>query len=263
MSKNRKYRQEPPVWVFHNFLTKYKTVKKLLYKTSITANDYVIEIGPGKGHITGLLLQRCRKVTAVEIDKKLYDRLIEKFNGAKNLSLYNQDFLQWHLPATESYMVFANIPFCHTTDILRKLTESRNPPTESWLTMEKGAAKRFIGKPCETMRSLLIKPMFDSSIVYHFCREDFHPKPGVDVVLVHLKKKAQPDIPPSQWRAYERFVSNGLRNNGAELQRMFTKKQLSRALREAGIHSFVSGEMLYVQWLCLFRCYREHVLCMR
>lgn len=260
MSKNRFKGQKPPVWVSQNFLTSYKTIKRLLLKTNITINDHIIEIGPGKGHTTGLLLQSCRKVTAVEIDEKLYGRLLEKFSGAKNLNLFHRDFLPWRLPACGSYKVFANIPFCHTTNILRKLTESKNPPIEAWLTMEKRAAKRFMGKPHETLRSLMIKPKFDLDIVYHFRREDFHPKPGVDVVLVHLKKKAHPDIAPSQWRDYERFILRGLQNNGAGLRRMFTKKQLFRAFREAGICAFTSGEMLYVQWLCLFRCYCKYVL---
>lgn len=243
-----------------NFLTSYRTIQRLLHKTNITADDHVIEIGPGKGHITGLLLQSCRKVSAVELDEKLYEKLLEKFDGAENLILYHRDFLQWRLPASENYKVFANIPFCHTTDILRKLTESKNPPTEAWLTMEKGAAKRFLGRPRETLRSLMLKPVFDLDIAYRFRGEDFHPRPGAEVVLVHLKKKEKPDVPPSQWRDYERFVSTGLLNHGAGLQRVFTKKQLSRAFREAGVDGFLSGEILYVQWLCLFRCYSKHVL---
>lgn len=260
MSKNRKAEQKPPVWVSQNYLTSSKTIKRLLHKTSITASDHVIEIGPGKGHITRLLHQNCRKVTAVELDEKLYRNLLNKFRGFENLNLCHRDFMKWRLPSAESYKVFANIPFSHTTDIVCKLTESKNPPTEAWLTMEKGAAKRFTGKPHETLRSLMIKPVFDLKIIYHFSRDDFHPKPGVDVVLLHLKKKAQPDLSPAQWRDYKYFVSNALRNNGAELWRMFTKKQLRRAFREAGISDFTSGEVLYVQWLCFFRCYYKHVL---
>lgn len=260
MSKNKNEAQKLPVWVSQNYLTSNKTIKRLLHLTSIAASDHVIEIGPGKGHITGLLLQNCREATAIELDEKLYRNLLEKFRGVENLNLYHQDFMQWQLPSAESYKVFANIPFCHTTHILRKLTESKNQPAEAWLTMEKGAAKRFMGKPHETLRSLMIKPVFDLKIIYHLRREDFHPKPGVDVVLFHLKKKAQPDVLPAQWRDYEHFVSNALRNHGAELRRMFTKKQLSRAFREAGISDFTTSEILYVQWLCLFRCYYKHVL---
>ncbi|TWH58321.1 23S rRNA (adenine-N6)-dimethyltransferase [Desulfitobacterium sp. LBE] len=263
MSKNKKQGQKLPLWVSQNFLTSHRTIIKLLGRTTIGIHDHVLEIGPGKGHITRLLVDKCRKVTAVEIDARLYDKLLEKFKGTENLHLYHQDFLQWRLPASGAYKVFANIPFCHTTAILRKLTESRNPPTEAWLVMEKSAAKRFMGKPRETLRSLLLKPLFDLDIAYYFQREDFHPKPGVDVVLIHLKKKTQPDISPAQWRHYERFVANALQGGGAGLGRMFSKRQLSRAFREATIHGFVFGEILYVQWLCLFRCYCKHVLRIR
>lgn len=75
MSKNRSQGQTLPLWVSQNYLTRYKTIKSLLSRTTIGANDHVIEIGPGKGHITGLLVESCRKVTAIEIDEKLYDRL--------------------------------------------------------------------------------------------------------------------------------------------------------------------------------------------
>ena len=146
MSQNRSSGGKAPLWVSQNFLTSYQTIKRILDRSTLGTNDHVIEIGPGRGHITSLLIKKCQKVTAVEIDKKLYDTLFEKFNDTENLRLYNQDFLKWQLPVSGAYKIFANIPFSHTTAILRKLTESRNPPNEAWLTMEKGAAKRFMGK---------------------------------------------------------------------------------------------------------------------
>ena len=51
--------------------------------------------------------------------------------------------------------------------------------------MEKGAAKRFCGKPNDTLQSLQIKPFFDSNVIYRFRREDFHPMPRVDAVLLY------------------------------------------------------------------------------
>ena len=251
MSKNN----SPPTWVSQNFLTGAKIIRRLLRKTSINSQDHIIEIGPGKGHITGVLLRRCKKVSAIEIDKSLYHRLHAKFETAGNLKLYHLDFLKWQLPAHGTYKVFANIPFCHTTDIVRKLAESINPPAEAWLTMEKGAAKRLMGIPRENALSLILKPLFDMRVMYHFAREDFHPMPGVDVVMVHLKRKELRDIPLPQWRSYRRFVATATKNNCAGLARIFSKKQLSRACREAGLSDLVSGEILYIQWLCLFRCY--------
>ncbi len=248
----------PPVWVSQNFLTSARTIQRLIRNTTLSSRDHVIEIGPGKGHITGRLMQSCRQVTAVEVDQKLYDRLLDKFRGAENLDLHHRDFLKWDLPASGSYKIFSNIPFCITTNILQKLALCKNPPAEAWLIMEKGAAKRFMGTPRESLRSLMLKPVFDLKIVYHFRREDFHPKPGVDVVMLHLKRKAQPDVPPCQRDAYERFVATGLREGKCGLGRMLGPGRLAKALGMSGMgHGFTPGETLYIQWLCLFRCCRE------
>ena len=73
--------------------------------------------------------------------------------------------------------------------IVRKLTENANPPSEIWLVMEKGAAKRFLGVPVETKYSLSLKHKWKPSIVYFFKKEDFHPKPSVDSVLLHFLHK--------------------------------------------------------------------------
>ncbi|HPL54729.1 MAG TPA: rRNA adenine N-6-methyltransferase family protein, partial [Bacillota bacterium] len=90
---------------------------------------------------------------------------------------------------------------------------------------------------------------FDLDIAYYFSREDFHPKPSVDAVLLHLKKKSQPDIPANQWFAYEQFVSKALKYG---FRSLFTSKQLSRAFRQAGVQNknITPTEILYVQWLC-------------
>ncbi len=102
-------------------------------------------------------------------------------------------FLTWPLPKSD-YVVFANIPFSITSAILRRLTQGSHP-REAWLVMEKGAAKRYMGRPETTRKSLLLAPWFDCDIAYHFRREDFHPAPGVEVVLFHFKRREAPDLP--------------------------------------------------------------------
>ncbi len=172
--------------VSQNFLTSGRLIKRLLDKSSITKDDHVVEIGAGKGHITRQLIARSGNVTAVEIDPRLHSRLCESIGGADNLKLVRGDFLGYNLPS-KPYKVFANIPFNITTEIMRKLAYAQMPPSEVWLVMEKGAAKRFMGKPAESAASLMLKPFYDIDVTYHFQREDFHPMPSVDTVLLHMK----------------------------------------------------------------------------
>ena len=124
-----------------------------------------------------------------------------------------------------------------------------------WLIMEKGAAKRFCGQPRESRISLQIKPFFDVQIVYHFRREDFHPMPRVDIVMLEFQQKSHSDLPVSQQAAFSAFFEQVHRKG---LYKLLTKKQVSTALRLAGLPPIEpSGNMQYVQWLCLFRCWQQ------
>ncbi|WP_010267842.1 rRNA adenine N-6-methyltransferase family protein [Paenibacillus senegalensis] len=112
-----------------------------------------------------------------------------KLSAVHNLELIDGDFLKYQLPNERSYIVFANIPYFITTRIIEKLTEAKKPPVDIWIVVEKGAAKRFLGIPYETRNSLFLKTNWEMKIIYHFQRVDFHPKPSVDSVLLHLSLK--------------------------------------------------------------------------
>lgn len=172
-----------------NFLTGRRLLERIVNKSTITRNDTVLEIGSGKGHLTEVLCRKADFVYSVEIDRKLYEHAKERLKNAGNLKLICKDFMEYHLPNKGNYKVFANIPYYLTTKIVRKLTEDAHPPSEIWLVMEKGAAKRFMGIPTETKYSLSLKPRWKLDIVYFFNKEDFHPKPSVDSVLVHFLPK--------------------------------------------------------------------------
>lgn len=193
---SRKYRRNrkksahlQEIYVSQNFLTSRRLLERIVRISTITKNDLVIEIGTGKGHLTEVLCRRAKYVYSMEIDKKLYERAKERLQKEDNLKIMCRDFMQYQLPSRINYKVFANIPYNITTGIVKKLTEDAHPPSEIWLVMEKGAAKRFLGVPKETKYSLLLKRRWDLEIVYYFSREDFHPKPSVDSVLLHFSQK--------------------------------------------------------------------------
>jgi len=254
VSKNQHSAQD--LRVSQNFLTSRAVLRRIVRLSSITKDDCVVEIGAGKGHITRQLGEIGGQVLAVEYDSALAQRLTRDFAGNAGVRIIHADFLRWNLPKTP-YKVFANIPFSRTSEILRKLTQAKNPPQEAWLVMEKGAAKRFLGKPQESAASLLCKPWFDAEIVYHFRREDFHPAPRVDTVLLYLTHKKTPDIPMQQRGLYTHFITDCLHSPQGAAKHL-TKKQISTALRLAGLPQIgTARETLYIQWLCLFRCYAE------
>lgn len=244
--------------VSQNFITEQKLIRRIIRLSGISKEDTVLEIGTGKGHLTEALCREAGYVHSVEIDRRLYESAGSRLAKQTNLTLIHGDFLQYHLPAKGDYLVFANIPFFITTQIVEKLTSAVNPPKDIWLVMEKGAAKRFMGMPEETQRSLLLKVHWDMEVRYHFRREDFHPMPSVDTVLLHFSLKPVPDLGKKEFDAFRRFVAYSMKYGICGKRGLLTNRQAEAALKQAGLpHAHEDGVTLYIQWLCLFRCWRN------
>ena len=247
--------QTMPYSVSQNFLTSQKTISGLLAKTDLSSADTVLEIGAGKGHITRALSRCCGQVISYEIDPRLFYRLAG--TTEKNVRLICGDFLKAPLPKTP-YKVFANIPFSCTTAILRKLTDSPNPPLAAWLVVEWGAAKRFCGQPRETQSSLLLRPFFQTRILCTIPREQFHPSPRVDAALLELRRSPHPDLSLAQRREFADFIARCQKYGFSHPCSLLTRRQAATALRQAGLPQIErSGNTLYVQWLCLFRYWQQ------
>ncbi|GAB2567857.1 23S ribosomal RNA methyltransferase Erm [Gracilibacillus alcaliphilus] len=244
--------------ISQNFITSKAIIKRIVARSTIQSEDTVLEIGTGKGHITAELARRSKLVYSVEIDPVLYRKAKQRLKPFYNIRCIHADFLKYSLPAAQQYKVFANIPYSLTTKIIKKLTTSHNPPTDMWLTMEKGAAKRFLGQPNESIKSLLLQPFWDIKIVYHFKRDDFHPKPSVDSVLIYLSQKESPDIGFHELQAFEKFLRYSFQWGLYGKRKLLSKKQISTALKLANLPPLEpAAPISYEQWICLFQCYQK------
>ena len=174
--------------------------------STLGPDDLVVEIGPGDGAITAILLERCRHVIAVEKDPVQVERLDRRFAGERCLTLFAADVLDFPLPHSP-YKVFASIPYNATAAIVGKLTTGTAPPEDIYLVMQREAAERFMGEPRETLAGLRIRPWFAPDIVHAFRRTDFRPVPAVDSVLLRLERRARPLVELSLRSRYENLVS--------------------------------------------------------
>jgi 23S rRNA (adenine-N6)-dimethyltransferase len=249
------------IFYAQHFLKDPCLVASLLDRCNIGPDDVVYEIGPGKGIITEQLAQRCKQVIAIEKDPRLSDLLLQQFADMPNVTIHEGDFLHYRLPR-KPYKVFANIPFNITRAIVTRLTAAEYPPEDAYLAMQKEAADMFLGKPHESLCTVLLKPWFEVEIVHRFRRKDFVPKPRVDVVMLRLRKRGPPLVNRADRQRFRDFVVYAFTTwrpaLGSILKGIFTGQQLKHIRRELGVDLDVTPTSLsFEQWLNLFEYFKN------
>jgi 23S rRNA (adenine-N6)-dimethyltransferase len=243
-------------------LRRTEFVTGLVERADISHDDLVVEIGPGKGVITQQLTKRAGRVIAVEMDSELATGLRTRFRDSTNIRIVRADFLRWQLPQ-EPYKVFSNIPFNMTADIVRKLTEDKNPPLVAYLIMQDKAAFRFMGKPKESQISILLKPWFEMGIVADIDRREFTPVPKINAVLAEFRKRQQPLVESQNRQWFRDFVVYGYTQWQPTIldsfRRVFSPKQRSIIERELRIREEKPSDLTLEQWLKLFETFMVYV----
>jgi 23S rRNA (adenine-N6)-dimethyltransferase len=246
-----------------NVLKSSKLVHSLLDTTSIAPSDIVYEIGPGRGIITMELARIVSRLIAVEKDSLLFDRLRRRFQDVANVQIVSGDFLQYHIHH-QRYKIFANIPYNITAEIVRKILNTPPFPSEAYLVMQKEAAEKFSGSPCETQFSLLAKPMFDLQIIRELRRTDFVPVPRVDSVLLRVEKRPAPLVQKEEISLYRSFIRYGFgtwkHNLKLIFKSVFTYPQWKRLANDLCFPlDATPSQLTFPQWLSLFECFKQRV----
>lgn len=176
----------------------------------LVSSDTVLEIGPGLGTLTSVLLARANRVEAVEFDGELARKLPAQFPG-KNLTVHNEDILKFDLSKLPAgYKVVANVPYYITSKIVHLLSESANPPSLAVLLVQKEVAERLAAHAGD-MSTLSV-----SAQLYHEVElgplvpaEYFVPPPKVDSQVVILRRRPAPLFEDLDTKAYFRVVKAG------------------------------------------------------
>lgn len=209
-----------------NLYINKENLKRVIDAINLNSFDTVIDIGAGKGFITQELVKHCDNVIAYELDSKYFGILEELFKDNPNVVLKNENFLTSTLP-NEEYKVFANIPFSLTSDIINKITETDSKLTEAYLFVQKESSERYVGILKNTQIATILSSIYDLCITEDFEKRDFNPIPSVDVVLLKIMKKDNPEIEFKLYRDFITYIFNQMNGNVLDtLKKLFTSNQL-------------------------------------
>jgi 16S rRNA (adenine1518-N6/adenine1519-N6)-dimethyltransferase len=253
-----------------HWLRSEKALQSIIRAAELGDGDRILEIGPGMGALTQMLLQTPASVVAVEIDRDLCPKLVAKFGQHEQFLLLEGDILSLDLKALirpEIYpnKVVANIPYNITGPILDRVLGTVEKPTQPAfdsivLLLQKEVAQRITAKPgSRTFGSLSVHCQYlaDCDWIADVVAKAFFPPPKVDSAIIRLRPRPYADpVEQPQW--FSKLVRMGfqtrrkmLRNN---LQTIVERDRLSAILEQIEANPQARAEELSVsQWVALSR----------
>ena len=239
-----------------NFLRDPNYLKKIADASQAGPEDRVLEIGPGLGHLTGVLVKRAKKVLALELDVRLIPLLQQEFGNVQNIEVLHADALEYaygSLPGR--WKVVANLPYYISTPIIQKLIAHREKFVSLTLMLQKEVAVRIASPPGNKdygYLSVLVQLYAEPRIEFLVPPEAFTPQPEVDSAVITLVIRKHPAVMLADEKFFMRVVKAAfsqrrktLRNALRQLEVPSDKMQL--ALNKTGIDLGRRAETLSVE----------------
>jgi 16S rRNA (adenine1518-N6/adenine1519-N6)-dimethyltransferase len=231
---------------------------------SVEPGDVIIEIGPGLGTLTQKLLHAGAKVEAVEFDIELSDSLKNRLVKTEELTVVNQDILSYDFSKLKpGYKVVANIPYYLTSNLIKVLSETSNPPKSATLLIQKEVAERLCAGPGDmSLLSVSAQMYFECRLGPIVPAALFTPPPKVDSQIVHLDRREQPLFGDADPRVLFRVVKAGFSNRRKTLHNSLSgglhmsKDDSKKLLESAEISTQARPQELSLQeWINLSEKY--------
>ena len=246
-----------------NFLIDEYTVSSIVEKANVSKNDLIIEIGPGLGTLTSILLEKAGKVVCVELDPKMIEIIKDRFSLYDNFEFIHDDILKVDLKKLISensnfnnVKVVANLPYYITTPIIMKLLEEKLNLTSITVMVQKEVAERLAEIPGGKDTGAItysINYYTNPKIILNVSKDCFIPSPKVDSAVIQLEVLNTPKIRVSDENLFFKIVKlaflqkrktliNSLSNSGLQ-----SKNFLEKMLNDLSIDYKVRAEQLSLE----------------
>ena len=179
-----------------NFLVDESYARRIVGALAPSAGETIVEVGPGRGALTALLLEKGARVVAVELDRELVPLLRERFGGREDFKLIEADALEVDFcaavaPAATARVV-ANLPYNISTAILQRLIEQRRCVPEMVLMLQREVVERITAPTGSAERgylTVLVEAFCESEALFDVPPGAFRPVPKVWSTVARLRAR--------------------------------------------------------------------------
>lgn len=239
-----------------NFLHDQNQLRRIIDAAEVNNTDRVLEIGPGLGPLTELLLARAGHVLAIEKDRRLYEILNERFSQAANLELLRADALD-HVKQNrhwKGWKLVANLPYSVASPILVELAEAHEPPARLTATLQIEVAQRIdaaTGSEHYGLLGLLLRLRYESLGWFKIPASCFFPSPEVDSACIVLARRVTPLLAAAREPAFRRIVKRGFSQRRKMMFKLlkqdWPEAALQRAFPAIGLPATVRAEAVSLE----------------
>ncbi|HXI53060.1 MAG TPA: 16S rRNA (adenine(1518)-N(6)/adenine(1519)-N(6))-dimethyltransferase RsmA [Candidatus Saccharimonadales bacterium] len=194
-----------------NFLHDGNQLRKIVDAGRLRSQDRVLEVGPGLGPLTELLLAQAGSVLAVEKDERLVEVLRERFPNHPRLTLVAGDALEYTRRHREwaGWKAISNLPYSVASPILVELALAASGPDRIVATLQLEVAERAAaraGDDAYGVFSLLLQLHYTPAPGFKIPASCFHPMPEVDSGCLVLERRPRPLLAPDQTQTFVQLV---------------------------------------------------------
>ena len=244
-----------------NFVIDSNVCTKIVRTAGVTSDDIALEIGPGLGSLTLVMLDVAKSVIAVEIDPRLAQQLpmtvAQHFEHPENLTVINKDALAVsELPVAPTVLV-ANLPYNVSVPVLLHLLEKFPTLRTGVVMVQAEVADRLAAKPGGKeygIPSVKAAWWADVKNVGTVSRSIFWPAPNVDSKLVGFTRRETAGSEESRAKVFtiiDAAFAQRRKMLRSALSSLYGSSSAAEAiLIKAGIDPTLRGEALQIESFC-------------
>lgn len=228
-----------------NFLHDGNQLRRIVAAAELSPTDRVLEIGPGLGPLTELLLASGAPVLAIEKDARLATFLRERFAAEPRLTLMHDDalaFLQ-RAPVADGlgadwsgWKLVANLPYSVASPLLVELAVHPRGPERMVITLQLEVAHRIAAAPDTDdygVLTLLLGLNYENSGLFKIPATCFFPAPDVESGCISLRRRTRPLLDEREAKIYVRVVKRAFSQRRKMMFKLLKAEWPEDQLRDA------------------------------
>jgi 16S rRNA (adenine1518-N6/adenine1519-N6)-dimethyltransferase len=228
-----------------HFLVNEDVLARIVGAAELSADDVVLEIGAGLGHLTRLLADAAGTVVAVELDRDLIPVLEGELAACGNVRVVHGDIMALdpvQLVARQPYKVVANLPYAITSAVLRHLLEASMPPERLVVTVQREVAERIVARDGRlSLLSIAVQFYGRPELLFRLKPGNFYPPPAVDSAVLRIDWHGRQPVPEEDVNLFFRVVRAGFSQPRKQIRNSLagglalSRETVTEALRAADV----------------------------